>query len=182
MARNNVFRGPELLQLSEALKGNRQVLGVGGGSPGNRKGLSYRTTPPSRPGDRSHSSGAGEELVDGEAEPRVRGEDQRAGDKDARCLFQISSPASSWLPGVHDAERRWFLQLLSLVYLESGHPDTPGKPWGAEAGAEVVVSSPGLQSRGQKSWLAAPWCLVSPGPHRLDGANPSACPALPPTS
>lgn len=34
--------GPELLQLSETLKGIRPVLGVGGGSPGNRKGPSCR--------------------------------------------------------------------------------------------------------------------------------------------
>ena len=179
MARNNVFRGPELLQLSEALKDNRQILGGGRRLSRQQEGPELQDPRPC-PGDRNHSLGAGEELVIGEAEPRVRGEDQRAGEKDARRLFQISSPASSRLPGVRDAEGCWFLQLLSLVYLESGHPKRPGKPWGVGGGAEVGVLFPGLQSRGQRPWLAVPWCLVSPGPHRLDGANPSASPAPPP--
>ena len=71
---------------------------------------------------------------------------------------------------MHDAEGRSFLQLPSLIYLESGHPERPGKPRGW--GVWVVVLFPGLQSRGQRSWLAVPWYPGSPGPHRLGGAGP----------
>ena len=78
MARNNVFGSPELLQLSEALKDNRQILGGGRGLSRQQEGPELQDPRPC-PGDRNHSLGAGEELVVvGEAEPRVRGEDQRA--------------------------------------------------------------------------------------------------------
>ena len=50
--------GPELLQLSEALKGGRQLLRAERDFPGNRKGTSY-----SAPGDRNDSPGAGVDFM-----------------------------------------------------------------------------------------------------------------------
>ena len=62
MARNNVFGSPELLQLSEALKDNRQILGGGRGLSRQQEGPELQDPRPC-PGDRNHSLGAGEELV-----------------------------------------------------------------------------------------------------------------------
>lgn len=107
--RNNPCRGSELLPQ----RGAGRVWGTGRGFPGSRSGIRLR---------------AGRDLVwDSQSPEPCRG-DQRHVWKDAQCLFQNSSPLASWIPKVHDAEGHSFSQLPSLVYLESRHPEHPGKP------------------------------------------------------
>ena len=149
-----LWGGPELLQLNETLKGNRPVLGVGGALQATGKARAAGTPPPtpSRRQEPQLRSRSGAHRGGRASGPWGRPESWREG---CSVLLPDQQPCVQPAP--------WGVQCRRLLVFTAAEPGlfgewTPRTTWETRwgGGAEVVVLFPGLQSRGQRPWLAVP--------------------------